>query len=70
MIYKVLLKITKNYKKNKTISKSQQKFKSERHNVFTEEIIEIALSSNDDERIRSTESVETYAFGAKKRFNT
>ena len=28
-------------------------FKSERHNVFTEEIYKLALSSNDDKRIQS-----------------
>ena len=33
---------------NKSIIKIQQSFKSERHNVFTEEISKIALSSNDD----------------------
>ena len=31
--------------------KTQQRFKSERHNVFTEEISKIALSSNDDNRL-------------------
>ena len=31
--------------------KTQQRFKSERHNVFTEEINKIALSSNDDKRM-------------------
>ena len=35
-------------KYNKSISKIQQWFKSENHNVFTEEINKIALSSNDD----------------------
>ena len=39
-------------KNNKSISKIQQRFKSEMHNVFTEEIIKIALSSNDDKRIQ------------------
>ena len=32
---------------NKTIIKSQQRFKSNSHNVCTEEINKIALSSND-----------------------
>ena len=36
---------------NKSILKTQQRFKSERHNVFTEEINKIALSSNDDKRM-------------------
>ena len=38
-------------KNNKLILKTQQRFKSERHNVFTEEINKIALSSNDDKRM-------------------
>ena len=36
---------------NKIILKSQQRFKSERHDVYTEEINKIALSSNDDKRL-------------------
>ena len=39
----------------KLILKTQQRFKSERHNVFTEKINKIALSSNDDKRIKSYE---------------
>ena len=38
----------------------QQKFKSERHNVFTEEINKFVLSSNDDERMQSIDSIERY----------
>ena len=53
-------------KNNKSIMKIQQKFKSERHNVFTEEINKIALSSNDDKRIKPTASIETYANGTSK----
>ena len=32
------------------VLKTQQIFKSERHNVFTEEINKITLSSNDDKK--------------------
>ena len=46
--------------------KTQQRFKSERDNVFTEEINKIALSSNDNRRIQSTDSIETYAYGTSK----
>ena len=34
--------------KNEIMLKSQQKFKSEAHNVYTEKVNKIALSSNDD----------------------
>ena len=37
-------------KSNKSILKIQQSFKSKRHNVFTEEISKIALSSNNNKR--------------------
>ena len=46
--------------------KIQQWFKSERHNVFTEEINKIALSSNDGKRIQSVDSIETYGYGISK----
>ena len=38
-------------KNNKLMLKTQNRFKSERQNVFTEEIKKIPLSSNDDKRI-------------------
>ena len=41
--------------------KTQQRFKSERHNIFTEVLDKIALSSNDDKRMQSIDSTETYA---------
>ena len=51
---------------NKSILKTQQRFKSERHSIFTEEINKIALSSNDDKRMQSIDSIETYAYGTRK----
>ena len=36
---------------NKMILKSQQRFKSVYHNVYTEQINKIALGSNDDKRL-------------------
>ena len=43
------------------ILKSQQRFWSEKHNVFTEKAKKIALSVNNDERIQSIDSIKTYA---------
>ena len=53
-------------KKNKLILKTQQRFRSEKHNVFTEEIIKITLSSNDHKKIQPIDSIETYAYGTSK----
>ena len=46
--------------------KNLQRFKSERHNVFTERIYKIALSSNDDKKMQPIYLIETYAFGTSK----
>ena len=47
--------MVKNYKdclfNNKIILKLQQRFKSDYHNAYTEQINKIALSSNDDKRL-------------------
>ena len=37
--------------KNKIVLKSQQRFKSEAHTVYAEQINKISLSSNDDKRL-------------------
>ena len=39
--------------------KTQQRFRSEKNNVLTEEGDNIALRTNDDERIQSINSLET-----------
>ena len=53
-------------KNNKLILKSKQRFRSEKHNVFTEKVNKIALSAKDDKRIESINSIETYAYGTSK----
>ena len=37
---------------DKAVLKSQQRFKSERHDVYTEKVNKISLSSNDDKRLQ------------------
>ena len=46
--------------------KTQQRFKSERHNVFAEEIIKIRLSSNGDKTTKWIDLIKTYAYGRSK----
>ena len=48
---------------NETVLKSQQRFKSERHDVYTEEINKTALSSNDDERLQTFDRITSYPYG-------
>ena len=43
--------------------KSQQRFKSEARNVYTEEINKIALSSDDDKRLQTFERITSYPYG-------
>ena len=48
---------------NKTIIKSQQRFRSDHHSVYTEEVNKIALSSNDDKRLQTFDRITTYPYG-------
>ena len=48
---------------NETNLKSQQRFKSERHDVYTKDINKIALSSNDDERLQTFDRITSYPYG-------
>ena len=49
---------------NKNKLKPQQRFKSDRHEVYTEEVNKIALSSNNDKRLPTFNRVKTYPYGA------
>ena len=49
--------------KNKVLYRSQQRFRSDHHKVYTEEVNKIALSSNDDKRIQAFDRVTTYPYG-------
>ena len=48
---------------DKIILKLQQRFKSDCHNVYTEQINKIALSSNDDKRLQTFDKIITYPYG-------
>ena len=48
--------------KNNTILRSQLRFKSDLHNVYTEEVNKIALNSN-DKRLQIFDRVTTYPYG-------
>ena len=44
---------------NKTIMRSQLRFKSD-HHVYTEEVNKIALNSNDNKRLQTFDRITTY----------
>ena len=48
---------------NKIILQWQQRFKSDYHNVYTEKINKIALSSYDDKRLQTLDKATTYPYG-------
>ena len=47
---------------DKIILKSQQRFKSDRHIVYTDKVNKIALSSNDDKRLQTSDRIKTYPY--------
>ena len=48
---------------NGKVLKSQQRFKSENHSVYTENINKIALSCDDDKRIVAVDGISSYPYG-------
>ena len=48
---------------NKTIYRSQERFKSYNHNVYTEEVNKIALSSYDDKRLQTFDRIASCLYG-------
>ena len=51
--------------KDKVLLKSQQRFISKKHDVYTEDINKIALSNDDDKRIVSSDKITSYPYGYK-----
>ena len=60
--------ISQNFKdcslNNKNVYRSQQIFKSYNHDIYTEEVNKIALSSNDDKKLQTFDRITTYPYGA------
>ena len=50
---------------DKVILKSQQRFISNKHDVYTENINKIALSNDDDKRIVSSNKISSYPYRYK-----
>ena len=65
-VIKKMLKF-EDYKKclfdNEPMLKSQQRFKSKSHEVYTENINKISLSSNDDKKTVAFDGTTSYAYG-------
>ena len=51
---------------NKTVYRSQERFKSCYHDVYTEEVNKTALSSNDDKRLQTSDRITTYPYGTSE----
>ena len=51
--------------KDEVISKSQQRFISKKHDVYTENINKIALGNNDDKIIVSSDKITSHPYGYK-----
>ena len=48
---------------NKNVYRSQQRFKRNHHKVYAEEINKIALSSNEDKRLQTSDRIKRYPYG-------
>ena len=51
--------------KDEVILKSQQRFLSKKHYVYTENINKMALSNNDDKRLIALDKITSYLYGYK-----
>ena len=48
---------------NEKVLRSQQRFKSENHTMYTENINKIPLSRDDDKRIVAKDGIASYPYG-------
>ena len=49
---------------NKIIMRSQLRFKSDHHNLYTEQVNKIVLNSSDNKRLQIFDGITTYPYGA------
>ena len=61
---KLMFQNFKDNNNNKKVYRSQQRFQSNNHDVYTEEVNKIALVSNDDKRLQTFHRITTYPYGA------
>ena len=54
---------TNSFFNDKIILKSQQRFESDHHEMYTEEVNKIALSSSDNKRLQTFDKITTYPHG-------
>ena len=47
---------------NNTVLRSQLRFESDLHNVYTEEVNKIALNSNEDKRLQTDDRITTQPY--------
>ena len=52
---------------NKTVYRSQERFRSYYHDVYTEEVNKIALRSNYDKRLQTPDRITTYTYGTSEK---
>ena len=48
---------------NETVYRSQERFKSYNHDVYTEEVNKIALNNKDNNRLQTFDRIRTYPYG-------
>ena len=64
---KLMFENYKDYLLNKkTVYRSQERFKTCYHDVYTEEVNKTALSSNDDKRLQTSDKITTYPYGTNE----
>ena len=51
---------------NKTVYRSQGRFRSYYHVMYKEDVNKIVLSSNDDKRLQTPDRIRTYPYGTSE----